>query len=248
MRMEIIGPLLLSFVAGMSTLLGSIFIFFKIKKINELIVYSLSLSFVIMILVSIFDLLPESVINLTTYYSPVIGIILGTISFVLGYTTIIILNDKITQKSSSNLRRIGLISIISIILHNFPEGIAVFMSAYSNINIGLKLFIAIILHNIPEGIIISVPLYYSGMSRGKVLKYTLLSGLSEPVGAILGYIILKDIMNIIVLSLILIYVAGLMISLCMNDILKEIIKYNNKKYITLGIISGVLLFSIIFVI
>ncbi|UKI58909.1 MAG: ZIP family metal transporter [Clostridium sp.] len=80
-------------------------------------------------------------------------------------------------------------------LHNFPEGMAVFMGAYTNISIGIKLCIAIMLHNIPEGIAIAVPLYYSGVGKRKTFLYTLFSGLTEPLGALLTYLLFKNYIN-----------------------------------------------------
>lgn len=134
--------------------------------------------------------------------------------------------------------------MISLILHNFPEGIAVFIGATTNINIGIKLCIAIMLHNIPEGIAISIPLYYSGVGKWKTFLYTLLSGLSEPIGALIAYFIIKDYINENMLAIVLTFVAGLMISLSLNDILKEIKKYKKFNYMIYGLISSVLIFCI----
>lgn len=193
--MEIIGPLLLSLLAGLSTLLGCVLLFIKIKKIDEFITFSLSFSFIVIISISLFDLLINSSYTLYMNYKGVLGLLLALFIFVLGNICIRRINNKIDVKNGSNLYRVGVLSMISLILHNFPEGIAVFMSAYSNINIGFKICLAIMLHNIPEGIIISMPLYYSGVSKRKVIKYTFISGISEPLGAIIGYLLLKNIMT-----------------------------------------------------
>ncbi len=84
--------------------------------------------------------------------------------------------------------------MIVLILHNLPEGIATFLSSYHNTSLGIKLSIAIMLHNIPEGISIAVPIYYATKNRKKkAIKATLLSGLSEPVGALLAFVFLKKI-------------------------------------------------------
>lgn len=246
--MEIIGPLLLSTVAGISTLLGCVFIFIKVKKVNEFITFCLAFSFIIMISISIFDLLPESVYTLYINYKGVLGLIIAFLVFVLGNISIRLLNSNIHSNNSSNLYRVGILSMISLLLHNIPEGIAVFMSAYANINIGLKICIAIMLHNIPEGIVISVPLYHSGVDKKKVILYTFASGIIEPMGGLLGFILLRNIMNEVILSYILIFVAGLMINLAMNDILKECLSYNKKKYLISGIILGTLFFIITLVI
>ena len=243
MNMEIIGPLLLSFLSGLSTILGSLSIFINLKKVGEFITFCLSLSMIIMISISIFELIPESLIVMINKYNYVYGIMISFLVFILGYQTVYFINKKIN--SNNNLYKIGIINMLCLILHNFPEGIAIFISAYNNMKIGIKLCTAIILHNIPEGIIISVPLYYSGYSRGKVILYTLFSALAEPFGALLSIIFLKNIVSNSSLSFIFLFVSGLMISLSINDILKEIISYNKKKYMLIGIIVGLILSLII---
>ena len=239
MNMEIIGPLLLSMISGLSTLLGTLIIFFKIKKVGEFITFSLSLSMIIMIMISILELIPDSFITIVQKYGYYYGLMISILVLLLGYQTIYFINKLV--HSTNSLYRIGLLNMISMILHNFPEGIAVFMSAYNNIKVGLKLSTAIILHNIPEGMIISIPLYYSGKSRGRVVLYTLLASIAEPFGALLSYIVLKRLINKLILAYVLMFVSGLMISLSINDILKEILSYNKNKYMIIGIITGLII-------
>ncbi len=238
-------PLLLSLLAGLSTLIGGLFIFIRTNKVGEFITLSLSLSLGIMISISILDLIPMSVPIILNNYGVIYGIIISFLTFLLGYLFIYILEKRI-KNNNSNLYKIGIISMISMILHNFPEGIAVFMSAYTNLNLGIKMCAAIMLHNIPEGIAISIPLYYSGESRGSVIKKTLISGISEPIGALLSYIFLSRVINKLFLSFILIFVSGLMISLSINNILKELIKIGITKYIIIGIIISVVIALFIF--
>lgn len=236
-------PLLLSFIAGISTVLGSFFILFKIKKVGEFVVFSLSFSLGIMTLISFFDLIPSSYPVIINNYGMLYGIIIFVLIFLLGYQSIKLINDRIKDNDSS-LYKIGILSMISLVLHNFPEGIAVFIGALSNTSIGIKLCIAIMLHNIPEGIAISVPLYYSGVKKKRVFLYTLLSGLSEPIGALLAYFILKNFINELFLSMVLVFVSGLMISLALNDILKEVRRYNKIKYMIYGLFVSIILFEI----
>lgn len=238
-----IFPLFLSLIAGLSTVLGSVFIFLKIKKVGEFIVFSLAFSLGIMTFISIFDLIPSSFLTIINNYGVYFGITIFVLTLFLGYQTVRIINDKIKNNDSS-LYKIGVLSMISLILHNFPEGIAVFIGAATNINIGIKLCIAIMLHNIPEGIAISIPLYYSGVGKWKTFLYTLLSGLSEPIGALIAYFIIKDYINENMLAIVLTFVAGLMISLSLNDILKEIKKYKKFNYMIYGLISSTLIFCI----
>ncbi len=239
MKMEIIGPLLLSLLAGLSTLIGIIFIYIRTNKVEEYIVFFLSFSMTMMISISLFELIPNSIINMINEYK-CYGIIISILIFLLGYQSVYFINKKIKNNNSS-LYRIGILSMISLILHNIPEGIAVFMSAYKNIKLGLKICIAIILHNIPEGISIALPLYFSGESRGVCIKYTLLSAIAEPLGALLSFIFLRRVVTNISLSYILLFVSGIMICLSINDILKEIIKYNHKKYMIIGIFFSLII-------
>lgn len=232
-------PLLLSLIAGLSTVIGSLLIFIKIKRIGEFITFSLSFSIGIMTLISIFDLIPSSVPIIINKYNYLYGIPICILTFLLGYLSISKINKKIDKSNNkSSLYRIGIVSMISLMLHNFPEGMAVFMGAYTNISIGIKLCIAIMLHNIPEGIAIAVPLYYSGVGKRKTFLYTLFSGLTEPLGALLTYLLFKNYINDIFLSFVLLFVAGLMISLSINDMLKEALGYNKTKYIYIGILSS----------
>ena len=81
----------------------------------------------------------------------------------------------------------GLFSALAIAIHNFPEGIATFISAIEDPTLGISVAIAVAIHNIPEGIAVSVPIYFATSSRKKAFSYSFLSGLSEPIGAVVGY-------------------------------------------------------------
>lgn len=237
MKMEIIGPIILSLIAGLSTVLGSFLVFIKTKKVNEMIVFCLSFSMTIMIIISVFELIPKSYTSLINNYGNGFGIIISILVFLFGYLSISRINSLLkNNKEKSNLYKIGIMSMISLMMHNFPEGIIVFVSAYTNIKIGIKMCIAIMLHNIPEGIAISIPLYYGGKDSKSAIKYTLISGVAEPIGAILSYIFLKDYINDIFLSFILMFTSGLMIGLSVSEILKEVIKYKKNDYLFVGII------------
>ena len=131
-------------------------------------------------------------------------------------------------------------------MHNLPEGVITFLTSENDLNLGIKIALAITLHNIPEGICIAVPIYYSTKSWGRAVKTTLISGLSEPLGAILAYFFLYKYITTDILNIIFILVAGIMISLAINEILKESIKYSekNNKYIYIGMFIGIIFFII----
>ena len=225
--------LILSLISGLSTIIGSIFIFIKYKRVGELINFFLSFSIGIMIMISLFELMPSSIPIIMNKYS-YLGVILIIQTFVLGYLTVFMINKYLDNENS--LYRIGIISFITLVMHNIPEGIIVYMSTFTNSKLCFKLVLSIILHNIPEGILISLPLYYSKKSRGYALLMTLISGLSEFVGALLSYMFFGRGISDSLLSFILLFVSGLMISLSLNEILKQI-KYN--KYMLYGSILSI---------
>ncbi len=236
-------PLIITSIAGLSTTLGTIFIFFKIKKqyTNKFITFCLSLSLIIMIYISIFDLIPTAFINIIKSRS-ITFTILGLIFFTgIGILlTNIISNIKITQ---NNLYKLGIISMISLILHNIPEGIITYITSINDISIGIKIAISIMLHNIPEGICIAVPIYFGTHSKKRAIIYTLIAGLSEPVGGLLFYLIFKSLLSPIFIYITMYIVSGIMVSLAINKIFPEAKKYREDKYIMLGFISGIFLIT-----
>jgi len=138
-----------------------------------------------------------------------------------------------------DLYKLGLLNMLILILHNLPEGIATFLSSYQNMSLGIKLGFAIMLHNIPEGISIAVPIYYATKNKKKAIKATLISGMAEPLGAILAFVFLKKYISVTMISITLIIVAGLMITLSIQELLPKALTYKENKLLYLGFISGV---------
>jgi ZIP family zinc transporter len=235
--MKELMPFILTLIAGFSTMLGCLGIFLPVKKKDDFISFSISLSLSVMLLISLFDLIPSSLSsfgNLTLS-----NILLFALVFASGILLVTILNKIIKGKGSeAELYKVGILNFIALVLHNLPEGILTFMSTYQDFNLGLSLCIAITLHNIPEGISIAVPIYYSTNSVGEALKCTLLSALAEPIGAVLTYVLLKDYITSRMVSIFLVLVAGIMITLSIEKMFPEVIKYNKKKSMYLGFLIG----------
>lgn len=245
--MEIIGALLVSTIAGLSTMLGAFVIFFKCKEqnIHKFITASLAFSLAIMIGISITDLIPESTYILLSSYGIGKGIIFSFIAFSIGIILIKYLHKLMDKTEQANdLYKLGILNMLALILHNFPEGIATFMSSYKDIELGLKLGLAIAFHNIPEGISIAVPIYYATKSKKNALFKTFLSGIAEPIGAILAYIFLSKYITDTFISMILLLVGGIMITLAIEVIYPKARKYNLNKYLYLGLFVGTILILI----
>lgn len=240
-NMEIFGPILISTIAGFSTFLGGLVTLIKLKKeaISSFISFSLALSIGVMIMLSVIELIPNPSYQIIRYYG-FKGVIYSFIAGILGYLLVKVSN-RLLKTKQSNLYRVGVLSMIALMLHNFPEGIATFMASYQDINLGISLGIAIMMHNIPEGISIAVPIYYSTGKRGKALVQTLISGLAEPLGAILTYLLLRKYITTNLINLILIFIAGIMITLAINELLPEALKYKKNKAIIGGLITGVII-------
>lgn len=245
--MEIIGALLVSTIAGLSTMLGAFVIFFKCKEqnIHKFITTSLAFSLAIMIGISITDLIPESTYILLSSYGIGKGIVVSVITFIIGIILIKYLHKLMDKTEQANdLYKLGILNMLALILHNFPEGIATFMSSYKDIELGLKLGLAIAFHNIPEGISIAVPIYYATKSKKNALFKTFLSGIAEPIGAILAYIFLSKYITDTFISMILLLVGGIMITLAIEVIYPKARKYNLNKYLYLGLFVGTILILI----
>ena len=230
---------ILTTLAGLSTLIGTIPIFIKTKT-NKIIISSLAFAAGVMITVSITDLIPEGINYLHKTFKLFPTILITSIFIVIGIIISMTIDKYINKKREGELYKIGIISMIAIILHNIPEGIATYLSSEFNFKLGLSLTIAITLHNIPEGISIAIPIYYSTKSRGKAFIYTLLSAISEPLGAILAHIFLSKIINDNIMGLLMSLIAGIMIQISFYELLPTSVKYKNKKRTIIFLIIGIL--------
>lgn len=238
---------LLTFLAGLSTMIGTIFI--GKKNSNNVILSSLSFAAGVMICVSITDLIPESILLISDNLHSIPTILISFLGVVLGVIISMLIDYYLpdNDKSNNKLYRVGFISMIAIIIHNIPEGIATFMATNSDISLGLSLALAIAMHNIPEGISISVPIYYSTSSKKKALLYTGISALSEPFGALLAYLFLKNIMNDLILGILFSVIAGIMLQISFSELLPSARRYNDNKRLIIFFIIGTLFMLIKFI-
>ena len=240
---NIIMAFILTSIAGLSTLLGSLFVFYKgnIKKLTK---YSLAFAAGVMFCVSVVDLIPEALklsimeTKNKTFMVVLLFIIIGiTISL---FTDCLVPENK--NVKDKKLYKLGVFSMLAIIVHNIPEGIATFLSSASNISLGLSLTLAIALHNIPEGISISVPIYSATKSKKRAFLYTFISALAEPFGALLAFLILSPIITDNIMGAILAIIAGIMSHISLGKLLPASIKYKGKGTILFFIIGVCFMF------
>jgi len=249
---EVIFPFLLTLLAGLSTVGGSLIFLSHIFRKRRFISFFLGLSAGVMIYLSFMELLPYSIKELGFLSSNIfffIGIIvMAFIDFVLPHHY---LEEKICQRQNIIDRRLlstGLVVTIGLIIHNLPEGMAVFLSSFTSPRLGILLAIAIAIHNIPEGIAVAAPIYQATENKGKAIKYAFISGMAEPLGAIIAYFLLKPYLNQNIISYIFALVAGVMVYISFDELLPACFREGHGHRAIMGIISGMIIvsFSLLF--
>jgi len=244
--------LLLTVFAGLSTGIGSAIAYFiKTPRISYLS-FSLGLSAGVMIYVSFMEMLPAA--------SDAVGELWGLVAFFIGIITIGLIDMLVPEpenphefagldaptspRENSYLMRTGLMTALAIGIHNFPEGLATFTSALSDLKLGIFIAIAIAIHNIPEGIAVSVPIFYATLNKNKAFFYSFLSGLSEPAGAMVGYLILLPFLTPNVLAATLAFVAGVMIYISLDELLPMAHRYGHGHLVIVGIVLGMFIMAV----
>ena len=151
--------------------------------------------------------------------------------------------NSLPDSKSRNLLRLGIFSSLVIAVHNFPEGLATFISAIENPELGASIAFAIALHNLPEGIAVAIPIYYATHKRGKAVGYATLSGIAEPLGGVLGYLVLRSVLTPSLLACVLALVAGIMVYISLDELLPTAENYGEHHVAIIGVISGMVFMS-----
>ncbi|NIP26532.1 MAG: zinc transporter ZupT [Phycisphaerae bacterium] len=245
--------LALTAIAGLSTGIGSAIAYFIRKPKIVYLSFSLGVSAGVMIYISFMELLPEA--------SETVGEYWGLAAFFIGIGIIALIDmlipepenphefagidePAIIHKEKSHLMRTGLLMALAIGLHNFPEGLATFASALGNLKLGVFIAIAIAIHNIPEGIAVSVPIFYATGNKNKAFFYSFLSGVSEPVGAIVGYLILRPFLTPVFLAGLMAFVAGIMVYISLDELLPMAHRYGHGHLVIAGIVTGMFIMAV----
>ncbi|HRV99825.1 MAG TPA: zinc transporter ZupT, partial [Aminobacteriaceae bacterium] len=149
------------------------------------------------------------------------------------------------QKPQNNKRliRMGILTALAIAIHNFPEGLATFTAALTDPNLGIAIAVAIAIHNIPEGIAVSVPIYYATGSRRKAFNYSFLSGVSEPIGALLAWLVLAPFLSGALFGVIFASVAGIMVFISVDQLLPAARKYGEHHVSIYGLVIGMMIMA-----
>ncbi len=246
----------LTLLTGLSTGIGS-FISLFLKRDNfKFLSFMLGFSAGVMIYVSFTTLLPEAENLLSKTYEKKPALFICNLAFFIGIIIAIIIdkfipepapNEKQTKDShikNTSLLKTGLFVAIILAIHNFPEGLSTFMSALSQTSIAYLVALAMALHNIPEGIAVSIPIFYATGSRKKAFFYSFLSGLIEPIGAVIGYFILLPFINNQLMGAIFAFIAGVMIYISFASLYPLAQKATDSKLSIYGLLTGFLVMAL----
>lgn len=247
----------LTLLAGLSTGIGSAIAFLAKRTNTKLLAGSLGFSAGIMIYVSMMEMMPLAAERLEAAVGEAAGGWAAAGAFFLGVALTAVIDKFVptfenpheargvedmkrrkTSEKERALLRMGVFSALAIGIHNFPEGLATFIAALENPALGLSIAVAIAIHNIPEGISVSVPIYYATGNRKKAFTYSFLSGLAEPAGAVVGYLLLRPFLTDAVFGAVFGGVAGIMVFISFDELLPAAHKYGEHHLAVYGLFAG----------
>lgn len=250
----------LTALAGLSTGFGSVLALLVKRSSTRFLCVSLGFSAGVMIYLSFVELLAEGNAALIGDLGKTKGSWVTVLSF-FGGMGLIALIDRLVptdcnphevhgkalcgmddpgseENKALRLKRTGFFTALALTIHNFPEGLATFTSAMADPTLGIAIAIAVALHNIPEGIAVSVPIYYATGSKKKALKYSFLSGLAEPAGAVLGYLLLRPFFTPALFGVLFSLVAGIMVFISLDELLPAAEEYGEHHLQIYGLVLG----------
>jgi ZIP family zinc transporter len=256
--------MLLTVLAGLSTGIGSTIAFFIRQPKYSYLSFLLGLSTGVMVYISFTELLATAITD--------VGFLKANIGFFIGIAVFAVIDiliphsyeeesadddrrggikenttdtTAILSSSASSLKRSSIFIAIGIAIHNFPEGMITFASAATgDISLGIVIAVAVAVHNIPEGIAVSVPIFYATGSRRRAFIYSFISGIAEPVGALIGYALLLPFLTPEILSSTLAVVAGIMVYISLDEILPMAHHYGRAHLVILGVIAGMAIMAL----
>ncbi len=253
----------LTLFAGLATGIGSALAFFTKKTNTKFLSVALGFSAGVMIYVSMIEIFFKAKDSLVKALGTVTGSWVTVGGFFAGMFLIALIDrlvpasenphefrkvEEINQDqaaiSQRKLLRMGTLTALAIAIHNFPEGLATFTAAVKDPSLGIAITAAIAIHNIPEGIAVSIPVYYATGSRKKAFILSFLSGLSEPLGAIIGYSILFFFFNDVIFGILFAAVAGIMVFISLDELLPTAREYGDPHRSIYGVIAGMIVMAV----
>ena len=266
MAHNVIYALLLTLMAGLATGIGSLIAFFTRKTNTRFLSISLGFSAGVMIYISFMEMLFSARLEIGQILgNGKTGDIVAIATFFGGIALAAIIDKMIPASENphelhsveeldggngtqshihtKSLKHTGFITALAIGIHNFPEGIAAFMTAYEDVGVGIAIAIAIAIHNIPEGVAVAVPIYYATGNKKKACMYSMLSGLAEPIGALIAFAILMPFITPMLISCTMSIVAGIMVYISFDELLPAAHQYGQSHLAIAGLVAGMIVMA-----
>lgn len=252
--------LLITTLAGLSTVGGGFLTFFV--KRNNLRVLSTGLGFSagVMLFIALYAILHESQdflagtfhgkAQLITFISFFIGAGLASlVDYLLPAhigTGLLEQSDEPTPEQLNNpkISKAGILTAIAISIHRFPEGLATFLVASADLKLGIPFAVAIAIHNLPEGIAIALPVYHSTGKKRLAIFYTFIAGLAGPIGALIGLALTEVFLPQVAVGMMFGAVSGIMVYISLDTLLPLAREYGDNHQVMIGIISGMFFISL----
>lgn len=260
MTTAVLYGFLLSLFAGLATGVGSAIALLTRSTNRKFISFALGLSAGVMLYISFVEMLADSRVGLTELFGPKQGTTWMAVAMFGGVLLAMIIDrlvpevenphelhsvEELNDKNNHHrLQRMGMITALAIAVHNFPEGIATFMSGYESLETGLAVALAVAIHNIPEGVAVSVPIFAATGSRRKAFWYSFASGLAEPIGALVGFAVLMPFMSAVTMHIVMATVAGIMIYISLDELLPAAREYGENHIEMYGLIVGMAIMAL----
>ncbi|MDI9369575.1 MAG: zinc transporter ZupT [Synergistaceae bacterium] len=261
---NVLFALSLTLLAGLSTGIGSALAFFTKRTNTRFLAFSLGLSAGVMIYVSMVEIFFKAQTALQSALGETEGAWATATSFFAGIIAVMLIDKFVPSEENPHephrveeirgragelgrersLLRMGLMTAIAIAIHNFPEGIATFMAGLQDPHLGVPIAFAIAIHNIPEGIAVSVPIYYATGSRRKAFCYSFLSGVAEPLGALLAWLVLMPFLTDALFGVVFAAVAGIMVFISVDQLLPAARKYGEHHISIYGLVLGMMIMAV----
>lgn len=244
---------LLTLLAGLATGVGGIVATLARAGSQRFLSFSLGLSAGVMIYISMMEMLPQANQRLAAQLGSERGAWVSVAAFFAGIVFTGIIDRLVPEKvnpheadlrphaeaaRNQTLARTGLVTAAAVALHNFPEGFATFISALEDPQLGVPIAIAVGIHNVPEGIAVAVPIHQATGSRRKGIIAAWLSGLAEPVGAVVGYLLLRPFLTETTLGIAFGVVAGIMVFISFDELLPTAEEYGKHHLTIYGLVIG----------
>ncbi len=257
---NILTAFMFTAIAGLSTGIGSLIALISRKTNTKFLSISLGFSAGVMIYISMIEIFPSAVAQLTVGSTPRLANIKAVAAFFIGMLLIAIIDKVIPEKDNPHdvknpdtyeeetrngkLMRTGIKTALALAIHNLPEGLATFLTALNNPRLAIPIVIAIAIHNIPEGISVSVPIYHATGSRRRAFYYSFASGLAEPIGALFGYLILMPFITPALQGMVNAAVAGIMVFISIDELLPSAREYGEHHLSVYGFVFGMMLMAV----